>query len=180
MTFQKGQSGLELSGETKTWNVASHYSLYKIFLRLRELDKLEMIAQFGTEFIDVPEGQQLPMAMQKTKRRKEALYRILAELRMVIGNADFNIKVKDEEKIKIMKQRLDKISKSMNDITKKVSDERNASKEEVIHEENFNIILRALQDVKVKLNRPLNNCNFIFGPTEEVDLDKLQHELIEE
>ena len=79
-----------------------------------------------------------------------------------------------------MKQRLDKISKSMNDITKKVSDERNASKEEVIHEENFNIILRALQDVKVKLNRPLNNCNFIFGPTEEVDLDKLQHELIEE
>jgi len=36
-----------------------------------------------------------------------------------------------------------------------------------------------LQDVKDKLNTPLNNAGLIFRPTEEVDLDKIMAEIVE-
>lgn len=174
MVFQKSNpESSVIEGESKTWNIAALYSKLKVMLHLRELDKLEMVAQFGKETMESEE------VLNVLQKRIEALLRIISTLRILIDNAYFNLKKNDKEDALKFCKRLDEIENKFDKLQITKTDQRNNTIRSEINEPLFNAMLKELRKIKRDLNEPLNRANFIFGASEEVDLDALQRELIE-
>jgi hypothetical protein len=169
-------NGGDLSMGTDAWNVADGYTKIKILLPLISLDKLDTIAQFGTEVIG---DDQFYTDNQLNKRRVEALQRFEAIIKQLLGNVKFAMKKADHPHIDRLVTRVKNTEPYLNESFKVTEDA-------VTHEELFKInevlfkkILDILQSVKDELNTPLNNAGLIFRPTEEVDLDKIMSDIVE-
>jgi len=172
MVFEKGDINLG----TDNWNVADGYTKIKILKPIVFLDQFDTIAQFGTEYM----GEDMQFDDNTIKRRRvEALQRFHSTLKQLLGNVTFALKVGDQNKVKAFQGRL----ATVNEFMVKVF---NTSEDKVSHEQLFSIeeelfakILEILQDIKDKINTPLNNANLIFRASEEIDLDKIMDQIVE-
>ena len=172
MVFEKGDIDLG----TDNWNVADGYTKIKILKQLIFLDRFDTISQFGTEDM----GEDIQYDDNTIKRRRvEALQRFHSTLKQLLGNVTFALKVGDQNKVKAFQGRL----ATVNEFMVKVF---NTSEDKVSHEQLFSIeeelfakILEILQDIKDKINTPLNNANLIFRASEEIDLDKIMDQIVE-
>lgn len=178
MAFKK--SGDNIGGDinlgTDNWNVADGYTKLKILRQLILLDRFDTIAQFGTE--DLGEDQMFD-DNTLNKRRVEALQRFHSTLRQLLGNVVFALKNQDQKGVIAFQGRL----KTVEEYLAKCFE---IKEDRVSHEQLFSIdeklfakILEILQDIKDKINTPLNNANLIFRASEEVDLDKIMDGIVE-
>ena len=170
------KEGGDITLGSDAWNVADGYTKIKILRLLIQLDRYDTIAQFGTEEFD--EDLQLDQNTLN-KRRCEAIERFISALRQLLGNVYFALRKEDfagvDNDIKRVKQLQGFLPKLYSTKTDEVS-------KEVIFESNeilFNKILLILQEIKDKINTPLNKAGLIFRPTEEIDLDKIMAEIID-
>jgi len=166
----------DISLGTDAWNVADGYSKIKILRPLLQLDRYDTISQFGTEEVDEDYSYNKNMI---NKRRCEAIERFISTLRQLLGNVRFALRKDDFKIIDADLDRIKLLQEFKDDLYKIKKDE--VSKEEIfeIDEELFGKMLLILQDIKDKINVPLNKAGLIFRPTEEVDLDKIMSEIIE-
>ena len=176
MVKKSGEYSQDITLGTDTWNVADGYTKLKILRQLILLDRWETIAQFGTEEID----EEIKFENNYiVKRRIEALQRFHSTLKQLLGNTFFAIKKTDKPLIEEYVKRLNQLNEFLATCYEEKQDQ--ISKENIleINEKQFKYILEILQEVKEKINIPLNHAGLIFRPTEEVDLDKIMNDIIE-
>lgn len=168
--------GGEINAGSDAWNVADGYTKLKILRQLIMLDRWDTIAQFGTEEIDEDVSYS---DNQLKKRRVEGLERLHSTINQLLGNVLFAIKKEDQDIIKALVDRVKNIEEFIPKAFEQKEDVISHSVEFKINNDVFNQIIVILQDVKDKLNTPLNNAGLIFRPSEEIDLDKIMNEIIE-
>lgn len=176
MAKKGGDVGGDITLGTDAWNVADGYTKIKILRLLIQLDRYDTIAQFGTEEVDDDYGLN---PNQINKRRCEAIERFISTLRQLLGNVYFALRKEDFKGINSDLERVKNLREFLPKLYEIKHDE--VSKEEIL-EVNENLlaqILLILQEIKDKINVPLNKAGLIFRPTEEVDLDKIMSEIIE-
>lgn len=173
---KKGGGEGDITMGSDAWNVADGYTKIKILRHLIQLDRYDTISQFGTEEID--EGYNLNRN-EINQRRCEALERFVSTLKQLIGNVAFALKTEDSATIKGFEERMKNIESVLNKVYSSKEDE--VTKENIfeIEEKLFCKIIVILQDIKEKINIPLNKAGLIFRPSEEIDLDKIMGEIIE-
>jgi hypothetical protein len=161
---------------TEAWNVADGYTKIKILRNLILLDRWEIIAQFGTEEM----GEDAIYDQNGiNKRRVEALNRFVSTLRQLIGNVKFAIKKGFREELKDHEERLDTVKDYLQLICDNTENAVTHEEELQINEEIFKKIFLILQDIKDKLNFPINASGLIFRESSEIDLDKIMNEIVE-
>ncbi len=173
---KQGGSGGDINLGSDAWNVADGYTKIKVLDPLIKLDIWDTMSQFGTLGIDEDIGMD---NNQIKKRRVEALQRFHSTIKQLLGNVIFALRKEDQDPIKALVKRVD----TAGDYIPKAF----STKEDMIHHEEefeieeplFKLILGILQEVKDKLNTPLNNAGLIFRPTEEVDLDKIMRDIVD-
>jgi len=172
----KGDNLGEINTGTDAWNVADGYTKLKILRQLIMLDRWDTIAQFGTE--EIEEDQQFNDNHIR-KRRVEAIQRFHSTIKQLLGNVKFAMKKKDHDVIAEMLERIKVIDEFMPKVYDMKEDLINHEEIFDINEKLFKYILEILQDVKDKLNTPLNNAGLIFRTSEEIDLDKIMNDIVE-
>ena len=174
MVFSKGDGDIDLG--TDNWNVADGYTKIKILKQLIFLDRFDTISQFGTEDM----GEDIQYDDNTIKRRRvEALQRFHSTLKQLLGNVTFALKSADQGKIKAFQERLATVDEFMVKVFKTSEDKISHAQLFDIEEKLFAKILEILQDIKDKINTPLNNANLIFRASEEIDLDKIMDGIVE-
>ena len=176
MVFKKGGGNGDIELGTDNWNVADGYTKIKILKQLIFLDRFDTISQFGTEDIGEDIGYDDNLIK---KRRVEALQRFHSTLKQLLGNVTFALKSSDQPKIAQFQKRLSTVDEFMSKVYKTSEDKISHEQLFDIEEKLFTKILEILQDVKDKLNTPLNNANLIFRASEEIDLDKIMDQIVE-
>lgn len=176
MGKKENEFGGDVTLGSDAWNVADGYTKLKILRQLIMLDRWDTIAQFGTEEIDedIPYNEN-----QIKKRRVEALQRFHSTIKQLLGNVLFALRKDDQPEVKLLLERITTTEEFLAKAFAVKEDMINHEELFEINEELFKGIIEILQDVKDKLNTPLNNAGLIFRPTEEIDLDKIMHEIIE-
>lgn len=176
MAKQGDSLGGDITLGSDAWNVADGFTKLKILRQLIMLDRWDTIAQFGTEEID---EDRVLNDYQIKKRRVEALQRFYSTIKQLLGNVLFAIRSDDLSKVKGMLDRIKTIEEFVAKVYTIKEDAVDYQDTFEINEELFKKILEILQDVKDKLNTPLNSAGLIFRPSEEVDLDKIMSEIVE-
>lgn len=172
---QVGKEG-EMSLGSETWNVADGYTKLKILKILIQLDRYDIIAQFGTEEID----QDLFMNLDENsinKRRVEALLRFTSSLKLLIGNVKFALGKDKSDLINSFKERIDNVNEVIENVAETYKNQVSKTFTLKINEKLFKKCLTVLQNVKDDLNFPINDAGLIFRQSEEFDLDKIQREI---
>ena len=172
---QKGDQG-DINLGTDAWNVADGYTKLKILRQLILLDNYDTVAQFGTA--DLDEGLFLT-DIQINKRRFEALSRFISTLIQLLGNTYFALKREDFSKIDAYVKRVKQLEEFMPKVCDHIEADRINDEKFDLNMVLFNKILTILQEVKDKINVPLNKAGLIFRPTEEIDLDKIMKEIVD-
>lgn len=175
MAKQKGEVG-DINLGTDAWNVADGYTKLKILRQLIQLDRWEVISQYGTDEI---EERQMYDPITINKRRVDALDRYISTLRQLIGNTIFAIKKEDIKECQGFLDRLKTLQEFMPQVYDQVLPDRVNDERFEINEDLFNKIFEILQEIKDQLNTPLNKAGLIFRPTEEVDLDKIMQDIVQ-
>lgn len=176
MAKQGGDFGGDINLGSDAWNVADGYTKLKILRQLIMLDRWDTIAQFGTEEID----EDAPYDdNQIKKRRVEALQRFHSTIKQLLGNVIFALRKEDKDPVKALVKRVETAGEFVPKSFSTKEDMISHNEQFEIEEPLFKQILGILQDVKDKLNTPLNNAGLIFRPTEEVDLDKIMAEIVD-
>jgi hypothetical protein len=159
------------------WNIAEGYTQLKILKPSVELDNLVMRAKYGTE-----EQLEQPLPYDiKTQRRIEALNRLIDTFRTLFENSHFAMRKKlTQEKLEGLQKRVTEVENVIDAITYQTSDERTGQIQGHINESHFNLCLNKLRQVKLEINKPLNDNNLIFHSSDEIDLDKIKQKLIED
>jgi len=168
--------GGEINAGSDAWNVADGYTKLKILRQLIMLDRWDTIAQFGTEEID---EDRVYNDNQLRKRRVEGLERLHSTIKQLLGNVLFALRKDDQPVVKALVDRVKNIEEFIPKTFNEEEDLINHAVNFKINDVLFNKLIEILQDVKDKLNIPLNNAGLIFRPSEEIDLDKIMHEIIE-
>jgi len=176
MAKQGGDFGGDINLGSDAWNVADGYTKLKILRQLIMLDRWDTMSQFGTEEIDEDVGFS---DNQINKRRVEALQRFYSTIKQLLGNVLFALRKEDQATVKILVDRVEMLNEFIPKAFSTKEDMITHDAEFEIDEPLFKQIIEILQDVKDKLNIPLNNAGLIFRPTEEVDLDKIMAEIVE-
>jgi len=161
---------------TDAWNVADGYTKLKILRQLIMLDRWDTIAQFGTEEID---EDNVLNDNQIKKRRVEALQRFHSTIKQLFGNVHFALKKEDQKTTKSLIERVDVLEEFIPKIHSMKQDLVTHEDIFEIDEELFKKVLEILEEIKDKLNTPLNNAGLIFRPSEEMDLDKIMQDIVE-
>lgn len=164
-----------LSLGSQAWNVADGYTKIKILRHLVQLDRYENIALYGTEDMD-----DLPYDPSMiSKRREEAIKRVISTLRQLLGNVKFAIKKEDKPKVDDFVDQVNFVDSLIDGVA--FFEENMITHETVlrINEEHFKNCMNTLQRVKDEINFPINNAGLIFRGSDEVDLDKITTEIIE-
>ncbi len=161
---------------TDAWNVADGYSKLKILRPLIFLNKYNKIAKFGVE--DIGEDLELDN-LQLSKRRVTALEMFVYTLKELLEDTSFAIKKTDRFEFDGMYKRILFIEEFLPKIY--IIEEDGVDHSEIfkINEVLFKKVHIILQEIKQKINTPLNNAGLIFRASEEVDLDKIMTEIIE-
>ena len=168
--------GGDISLGSDAWNVADGYTKIKILVPLCKLDRYDTIAQFGTEEFD--EDYSVDQNYLN-KRRCEAIERFILTLRQLLGNVYFALRKDDFAGVNSDLERVKQLQEYLPNLYSTKTDE--VSKEIIfeINEVLFKKIHLILQEIKDKINTPLNKAGLIFRPTEEIDLDKIMAEIID-
>ena len=177
MGFKKG---VDVSGDislgSDNWNIADGYTKAKILKQLIFLDRYDTVAQFGTE--DLDEDVMLD-DNAVNKRRVEGLQRFHSTLKQLLGNVLFALKSNDQKSVKGFQERLKTVEEFLGKVYQSKEDRVTHEQLFTIDEKLFSKIMEILQDIKDKLNTPLNNANLIFRASEEIDLDKIMDGIVE-
>jgi len=161
-------------GSPEAWNVADGYMKLKVLKFLIDADRYEIISIYGLETMDntfLPEDVIVP-------RRIEGIHRLKDTLKIIMANANFALKNEDKIKMETHRKRILEVEKVLNGIYGTETNYATNQTQIVIKEEFFNKCLNILQDVKEKINSILNNAGLIFRAGEEIDLEKLEEEII--
>ena len=161
--------------DTDTWSSAKGFAFFKILEILRRLDYYETMAQFGSVELDSISMSQTELS----KSRKEGLYRLSASLRQLINNTRFAYKKEDHALANSLLERLDVVDGVMDGITTVSENLLTHEFTILINEAHFTLCFKVLVDVKTQVNYPLNKAGLIFRESEDIDLDKIQREIIE-
>jgi len=158
------------------WNIAEGFTKLKVLKPMVLLDKLEMISIYGADELDLPEELPPHIIIQ---RRIEGLNRFKDMLKLLLGNVQFVIKEKDDKKIlEDLKKKIEDVEGVMDSIKIESLDFATEEKEVKINDVWFNACLIVLQDIKNKLNEPINNANLIFKKGSELSFEDLEREII--
>jgi len=173
----QSNSGVDhtLSLGSQAWNVADGYTKIKILRHLVQLDRYENIALYGSEDME-----ELPFDDSYiSKRREEAIRRVVTTLRQLLGNVKFAIKKEDEGKVDDYLEQVEFVEKVLDGIS--YVEENMITHETIlkIHEQHFKNCMKTLSRIKDEVNFPINNAGLIFRGSDEVDLDKITNEIIE-
>ena len=183
-TAIKGKKGFQSSGKndiistgtSEAWNVAQGYVHIKILRLLIQLDRYDLIAQFGTEEMD----QEFNLDQSEiNKRRIEGLQRFISTLNQLIGNVGFAIKKEDDPKLKGFVNRLKNVENVMPHLFAEEEDQVSHRKTLIIDEELFCKCLKIVKEIKDALNTPINKAGLIFRESDDIDLDKIMKDIIE-
>ena len=178
MAIKKGDQlkGGDITLGSDAWNVADGFTKIKILRLLIQLDRYDTIAQFSTEEFDEDYNFDQNFI---NKRRCEAIERFISALRQLLGNVLFALRKEDLAGVSSDLKRVKQLQTFLPDLYSTKMDE--VSKEVLfeINENLFQKILLILQEIKDKINTPLNKAGLIFRPTEEIDLDKIMGEIID-
>ena len=174
MVFKKKDDGGALiSGETEAWNVAEGFVKLKILRLLIQLDRYEIIAQFGTEEMDQDLGLN---EIDVAKKRIEGLQRFIATLKQLIGNVKFALKKDGIKSIKDYDKRVEQVEEVMGGIFDYEENQVTHDKTITINETLFRKCFKILKQIKDDINTPMNKAGLIFRETDELDLDKMMNE----
>lgn len=157
------------------WNVAQGYTHLKILKPLVELDKLVIIAQYGTENIE--NSFEIPQDV-KTQYRIESIHRLIDCLKIIIENSDFAMKKETKDTLLQLEIRIVKVEKYMSVIARKVVDQRNGAEKIEINERHFNNCMNELRKIKKEIQDPLNKNSLIFPSSDEINLDDMKNKMI--
>lgn len=176
MAFEK-KKDLEhndgMISDTGNWNVAADYSKYKILRPLVLVDEYEEIALFGTGSL----LQEMAGLFNKDELRLNGLKRLTHMLILIIDNTIFAVK-KDREELEGYRRKLKDVLEIFPHLSKNVTDQRKSTNTIKLYHDKFDQVLEVVQDVKSKLNTPLNNNDLIFTKTEEFDPMAYKAEII--
>ena len=107
------------------------------------------------------------------------MQRFHSTIKQLLGNVLFALRKEDQDNVKLLVGRVETAGEFVPKCFATKEDLINHDELFEIEEPLFKKIIEILQDVKDKLNTPLNNAGLIFRPTEEVDLDKIMAEIVE-
>lgn len=160
---------------SQTWNVADGYTKIKILKHLVQLDHYENIALFGTDDMD-----EFPYDESDiSRRREEALRRVITTLKQLLGNVKFALNSKESKELNEYYSQILFVEDLLGGISRV---EQNLITNEVvlkINEPHFSKCIRSLQRIKDEVNIPINRAGLIFRNSDEIDLDKITNEIIE-
>lgn len=159
---------------TEAWNIAEGYVKTKILIPLIECDKYERIAQHGMADIDDPV---FLSEDQITERRINAMIRYKDTIKMIIGNVKFAMKKADHDTLETLRNRTLLVEEMLDGISYEVQDIQH-QRHRKINERFFSTMLQELQDIKEKLNTPLNNAGLIFRQSDDFTFDELAEDII--
>lgn len=175
MAFKKTGEEAVISLGQEAWNIADGFTKIKILRLLIELDLNETFAVFGKKDMDEPiPDEQIPY------KRVEGFQRMIFCLRQLIGNCKFAIEKGDDETlIQIMIDRINNVEKVSDGIASYFINDITKENELKVNEEHFKKCFEILRNIKDELNFPLNHASLIFRQSDEMDLDKIMHEMVE-
>lgn len=181
MARQKGNfgSGSEINDNvsnsgSETWNVADSFVKLKIFKPLYELDRLEMVAQYGTENVG-----EFIMPEEIPSRRVDALMRYKDTLKVVFNNTNFIIRKDDRKQYDNLRKHLKFIESVIVGIADVEENQANHTSNLAINENHFRKCLIALQKIKEDLNIPLNNAGIIFRQSDDISFEEMLKDIEE-
>ena len=173
---KKGNDAPDITLGSDAWNVADGYTKVKILRLLIQLDRYDTIAQYGTEEI----GDDLNLDDNFiSKRRCEAIERFISILKQLIGNVHFALRKDDLNEVDAYVERLRQLQSFLPKLYSTKTDEVTKSILFEVNEELFQKILVILQEIKDKINMPLNKAGLIFRSTEEIDIDGIMREIVD-
>lgn len=166
------QEGDALQVNTEAWNVADGYVKLKILKQLVVADKLETIAIYGTE--DIDDMLINPIAPETIPdRRVEALTRLKDTILQLASNVKFAIRDEDQDRLEGLRNRIILVEEMLDAIAFVAEDQVSHIKRLEINEPWFRKMLGEIQDVKEKINTPINKAGLIFRKSDEMDFDQL-------
>lgn len=163
--------------ESDVWNASWGFSTYKVLKPLILMNKYNAVAQFGVEEVGQEEG--IDENILK-KRRVTGLKRFLSIMRELLEDTYFVINKNDKDYVLRLITKLRKLEDSIMPYVYS-SYEDAVDKEQIfnINEELFHKVLRLLQDLRMKINTPLNKAHLIFKESTEIDFDKIKEDIVE-
>jgi len=174
--ISNAEEGAISSGNVDVWNVAEGYVKLKILRPLIQLDRYEIISQYGTEEID----QEIFLSDNDiSKRRIEAFNRFISTLKQLIGNVKFALKMTAQDEMKEYLERLENVENVKDNIFYENENQITHERELVINEDLFRRCLKIMLEIKDDVNKPINKAGLIFREGDEVDLDKIMKDIIE-
>ena len=171
----KGGSKSDISVGTEAWNVADGFTKLKILKNLVFMDRYELVALYGSEEMDYE-----PISSNElNKRRVNGIQRMASCLRLVLGNVKFAITKKEyKDELNIYFKRWKQVDEVLSETYYVSNNFVNNTSEIKINEDLFKGCLDILREVKDDLNIPLNYSGLIFRENEEVDLDKIENDIV--
>ena len=157
------------SSELGNWNSAREFSRVKIMNCLERCETYENIAEYGYD--SLMEEIESPGIPTDTLRLM-GLKRLIKELIKVIKNSKFALKkektkdkaIEYEEQLTII---LEKIYPTLS-IT--ITNQRLRTKETMIVQARFDVVLKTVLDIKSNINDPLNKNNLIFVDKDQTSI----------
>ncbi len=167
----------EIDRGSDTWNVAKGFTNLKILKPLVEMDGLIKVALYGSENVEetIILDQQPNM---KVTLRVEAVKRLVNVLRELIENSYFALGKEDKVVMDGLSADLNDVEDVLGVLTIRTSDQRNGIEIIRINELHFTECLNALRIIKKEIATPLNNNKLIFPSSDEIDLSKLEDQLV--
>lgn len=171
----KGGGNSDISTGTEAWNVADGFTKLKILKNLVFMDRYELVALYGSEEMDYN-----PISQSELNgRRINGINRMSSCLRLILGNVKFAItKPELKKQIATYTKRWEQVDAVLNQTHYRTTNNVNNTSEIAIKEKLFMTCLNILREVKDDLNFPLNYSGLIFRENEEIDLDKIENDIV--
>ena len=148
--------------ESGNWNPAKHYSNLKVMKHLYLCDEFQTIAKFGDSSFGMSSN-------EINLSRIEALKKLTHTLKVLIENTKFAVKATFKDDLDRYYQKLKLIEDNIYLCSRKINNHVKRSFVLKINEDNFNLLLEKILEIKTGLNDPLNKSNLIFTYQEEFD-----------
>ncbi len=159
--------------ESDIFNVGGGFVIYNILKPMVQIDRYEMIAQYGEETID--EDKNLSQN-SRNLRRIEALDRYISTLILLISNTKF-VK-RNRYGLDFAKQKLDFIYKHIPMTYKILRDEVSSEEHYVIDEVWFRKFIDQVRHIKDEIYSILNRSGLIFRRKEGLNISKIEQDFI--
>lgn len=164
--------------ETGNWNVADRFTKVKIMLPMAKCEMYEDLAQFGyDDFIDeIINYYNVPMDVTRLK----GLTHLIKELLKICKNVKFAMKkAGTKQELQKYEDQLKSIQKVIPSVYKIHFDQIRKTKNIVLIESKFDVILERVIEIKSKINEPLNKNDLIFVSKEEFDPKEFKKKMME-